>query len=207
MELSNTRKRPIGATHRPKEREAGFTLLEVLVAIVVLSFGLVCVVGLQAIALQANKEARNQSSALRLARELGDMMRGNKDIALLTTASNPYLVPNFTGGAATAPENCATSACSTTTTIAQFEMSDWLSRVDMELPGVRVVVCYDSTPYTSSGQPQWDCTGTGGMAVVKMGWTRQSTNRSLTGAAALDKATTSTSTPAVVVPLIAGSAT
>jgi type IV pilus assembly protein PilV len=147
MELSNTRKRAIGATHRPKEREAGFTLLEVLVAIVVLSFGLVCVVGLQAIALQANKEARNQSSALRLARELGDMMRGNKDIALLAAgASNPYLVPNFTGGAAAAPENCATAACSSTTTIAQFEMSDWLSRVDMELPGVHVVVATTVRP-------------------------------------------------------------
>ena len=46
----------------------GFTLLEVLVAIVVLSFGVLGAVGLQAAALQANREARNQSTAVALGR-------------------------------------------------------------------------------------------------------------------------------------------
>jgi type IV pilus assembly protein PilV len=160
---------------------------------------------MQTAALQANKEARNQSTAVRLGRELGDMMRGNKDIAMAAAgATNPYLVANFTAGTVpTATENCSTSACSTTIAVAQFQMSDWLSRVDKELPGARVVICVDSTPY-NSGIPQWGCTGTGGLTVVKIGWTRQSTNRSATGAAAVDRATGANSKPSVVLPLIPG---
>ena len=53
------------------------TMIESMVAIVVLCFGMLGVVGLQ-----SNKEARYQASATRLARELAEMMRGNKDIAI-----------------------------------------------------------------------------------------------------------------------------
>ena len=198
---------PSGHVPRARHRVAGFSLLEVLVAIVVLSFGVLGVVGLQAASLQANKEARNQSAAVRLGRELGDMMRGNKDIAILTGSTNPYLVANFSASSPTLPsasEDCSTAPCTSTTTVAQFQIRDWLSRVSNELPGVRVVICADSAPYDGSGIPQWTCTSApGGMMVVKMGWTRQSTNRAANDASAVDRATV----PAVVLPLIAGSAT
>lgn len=179
--------------------EGGFTLLEVLVAIVVLSFGVLGAVGLQAAALQANKEARYQSAAVALGRELGDLMRGNKDIAIQTTSgANPYLT-DFTGTLPTANPACA--PCASQTEVAQFNMRDWLARVGDVLPGARVVVCFDATPYTSAdGLPQWTCSNSGGLAVVKIGWTRQSTNAS---AAEPERAVR----PAVVIPLIAGSST
>jgi len=48
------------------------------------------VVGGEAAALQSNKEARYQAAAVRFARELGELMRGNKDVAIATaTADNP----------------------------------------------------------------------------------------------------------------------
>jgi len=197
---------PSGHASRARQREAGFSLLEVLVAIVVLSFGVLGVVGLQAASLQANKEARNQSVAVRLGRELGDMLRGNKDIAIQTGSTNPYLVADFRADSSTLPsasEDCSTSACTSTTTVAQFQIRDWLSRVRNELPLVRVVICADSAPYDSAGIPQWTCTNTGGLMVVKMGWTRQSTDRAASNASAVDRATV----PSIVLPLIAGSAT
>ena len=43
--------------------QQGFSLVEVLVAIVVLSFGLLGMVGMQAFALQSNQEARLQGQA------------------------------------------------------------------------------------------------------------------------------------------------
>ena len=180
---------------------AGFTLLEVLVAVVVLSFGMLGVVGLQAAALQANKDARYQSSAARLARELGDMMRGNNTVAIMTGTANPYLVTNFTGTVPSAPSNCYTStACvGNGMLIAQFEISDWLERVKEELPGARVVVCADATPYDSSGKPQWNCSASGSVLYVKIGWTRQLFNPAATNLAnTLDQATVPSIVQAIV---------
>ena len=68
----------------------GFSLIEVLISIIVLSFGLLGMVGMQSAALQANREARLQSSAAVLARELAEIIRGNKDIGILATG-NPYV--------------------------------------------------------------------------------------------------------------------
>lgn len=164
-----------------------------------LSFGVLGAVGLQAAALQANKEARYQSSAVALGRELGDLMRGNKDIAIQAVAgSNPYLV-DFTGTLPTANPTC--TPCASQTEVAQFNMRDWLRRVSDVLPGARVVVCFDATPYSSAdGVPQWACSNDGGLAVVKIGWTRQSTNA---GSTEPERAVR----PVIVLPLIAGSST
>jgi len=48
-----------------------------------------------------------------------------------------------------------------------------------------------------SGLPQWTCTNTGDIAIIKIGWTRGSTNKSQTGAAAFERATV----PSVVFPV------
>lgn len=195
-------------TCRPNHKVYGFSLIEVLVSIVVLSFGLLGMVGMQAAALQSNREARLQSSAVTLGRELAELMRGNKAIALLTTSTtNPYLGSFSTPLAATAPSYClnvaaGTTACADTTEIARAQMTEWLARVDSELPGARVDTCFDSDPFDAGGLPRWACTGTGGVIVVKVGWTRSATDRSKTGTAAFEKATV----PSVIFSVTAGSA-
>ena len=62
-------------------------------------------------------------------------------------------------------------------------MTDWLARVDAELPGAKVTVCRDIAPYSTSGAtsglPVWPCVA-GGAAdpiVIKIGWTRPSLKR------------------------------
>lgn len=200
---------PARTTHRrPGVRYVGgFSLVEVLVSIVVLSFGLLGMVGMQAAALKSNREARLQSSGVVLARELAEMIRGNKAVGILTGSANPYLV-TFSSAplAASTPLYClsvGTTACATAIEVANAQMTEWLARVDAELPGAKVAVCYDSAPFDSNGIPQWNCgTAAGGVITVKIGWTRGSTDRSLLGAAALQFATT----PAVIFPITAGSA-
>lgn len=165
-------------------------------------------VGLQAAALQANREARLQSTASSLARELAEMMRGNKDVALLPLGTNPYLGDFVSPLAPATPRYCmnvatSTTPCADTTAIANAELTEWMSRVDSALPGARVEICTDSAPYdTTSGIPRWVCNvaGTGTPLVIKMGWTRGSTDRSKTGLNALDKA----SVPALVLPVTPG---
>lgn len=200
--------RPPTSRHRrarlARRAAAGFSLLEVLVAVVVLSFGVLGVVGLQAASLQANKQAKYQSAAVRLGRELGDMMRGNPTIATQTSASaNPYLV-DFSGVVVATATDCSAAICATPLDVANFEMSDWLRRAVIDLPGARVVVCPDDAPYDASGVPRWTCAGsTKGIFVIKIGWTRESFNRGSSGPG-VEKVTggTATGKPGVVLPLI-----
>ena len=185
-------------------------MVEVLVAIIIMSFGLLGMVGLQAAALKGNREARLQSVAAGLARELAEMMRGNKDVGLATGASNPYLVAIAVGGSfqPTTPSYCLNAGgtgCSTALALAQARMTEWLTRVNTELPGARVTVCLDSAPYDSGGLPVWACTAGSGndIVIIKMGWTRSSTNRAATAASAIESATTAK--PGLVYPVTAGS--
>lgn len=195
--------RSIAARSAP--RSAGFSLLEVLISIIILSFGLLGMVGLQAAALQANREARLQSTAGAFARELAEMMRGNKDIGLLASA-NPYFGSFTSPLVPTAAAYCLNAAnasvgCANGTAVANAEMTEWLSRVDSELPGARVTVCIDSTPYDSQGLPRWACDGAAGATtMIKLGWTRGSTDRSNTNTTPLDRA----STPGIVFPITPG---
>lgn len=188
--------------------------MEVLVSIVVLSFGMLGIVGMQAFALQSNREARLQSQAVNLARELAEMMRGNNQIGIKNAAAdNPYLIVATSPLAAATPSYClrvgnAATGCTATKDVASAEMTDWLTRVDSELPGARVTVCFDSQPYDANGLPQWACTpgvaGTDEIVVIKMGWTRQSTDRSKTGAAMLERASDTGSRPNVLFPVTSG---
>ena len=180
-------------------------MVEVLVSIVVLSVGLLGMVGMQASALKSNREARLQSTAITLARELAEMIRGNKAMGILAAANNPYLGSfNTTPLVATTPFYCLSvgvAACADATEVANAQMTEWLARVDAELPGARVAACYDTAPFDANGLPQWACTaGTGREIVVKIGWTRGSTDRSLSGTTALVRATT----PSIVFPVTAG---
>lgn len=192
------------STRRPNDR--GFTLLEVLVAIVILSFGLLGMVGLQGASLKANREARYQASGVRLAAELGDLMRNNKAVSIDTSATNnPYLVDYRTIPAlAAATPNCFTAPCATEKQAATADITDWLNRVNQELPGARVVVCFDASPYDASGLPQWACSNSGGVANVKIGWTRGVTGRATSDAASFELASVDTTHPAVVLPVVVG---
>lgn len=143
-----------------RSRFVGFSLVEVLVSIVVLSIGLLAMVGLQAYALQANREARLQSSAVALARDLAELVRGNRPAS---GGGNPYLVDTKSPLAATAPAYCLSvgSYCATTDAIGNAEMTEWLARVDAELPAAKVVVCLDDSPYDSAGIARWPCASGG----------------------------------------------
>jgi type IV pilus assembly protein PilV len=191
---------------RTRHATSGFSLIEVLVSIVVLSFGLLGMVGMQAAALHANREARLQSAGIVLARELAEMIRGNTAVGVLTS-SNPYLVNVQTPLTATTPSYClnvASGTCTDTTDIANAEMTEWLSRVDAELPGARVVSCFDTTPFdSSSGLPKWSCSNTGTVIAIKLAWTRGSTNKANTGASALERATDTNSVPSIVLQVTA----
>lgn len=185
-----------------RQRESGFSIIEVLVAIIILSIGMLGAVGMQATAMQSNKETRNQAAATTFARELAEKMRGNHTVAIKTTAAdNPYLFETTLGAyvtIATPTINCFIDGCPIVKDAATWDVADWQGRVQAALPTPRVKVCFDKDPFDSAGKPRWDCTDDGDISVLKMSWTRKNTSGTLEFAA-------STGVPVVVVPLTAGS--
>ena len=186
---------------------SGFTLIEVLVAMVVLAFGLLGMVGLQAASLQANRDARLQATAINLAKELAEMLRGNKNQAILATG-NPYLGSFTTSPLIPAnPSYClavGNTSCASDAETARAELTDWLARVEAELPGARVAICQDTAPYDSDGRPQWACTTAAATdpIVVKIGWNRATTRKAV---ASTDSAIDQATRPSIILPVTAGS--
>ncbi len=191
---------------RAQRQQSGFSILEVLIAIVILSIGMLGATGMQAAALQSNKEARNQAVAGTLARELAEKMRGNHTVAVRNpaVAANPYLFDVTLTKAttiATPAQNCFTNAngCPLVDDAAIWDVADWQSRVQLALPTPRVRVCFDQNPFDSAGKSRWACTDSGDVAVLKMSWTRNSTEGKLLFTSASDDI------PTLVIPLTAGS--
>ncbi len=177
-------------------------------AIVVLSIGLLGMVGLHAASLRNNRDVRLQSTAVRLGVELAERMRGNRIVAADPDAgANPYLRSNLTALPGATGTDCFAASCTTPLDVARWDMQEWLQRVfavDAGLPGARVVVCFDRAPYDGDGLPRWSCTGSGDVAYVKLGWTRVSLGRPAAGTTALEHATDAGSRPGVVLPVASG---
>jgi type IV pilus assembly protein PilV len=185
-------------------QQTGFSLLEVLIAFIILSLGLLGAVGMQAAAMQSNKETRNQTVATSLARELADKMRGNHAVAIKTAAAdNPYLMSatlnNPSTLAFTAPaENCFLTACTTATAVATWDMAEWQNRLQNSLPDPKFVICFDKSPFDADGKAEWACSDDGDISVLKLAWTNNDTKGELKLSSA------ATTIPMVVVPLTAG---
>ena len=152
-------------------------MLEVLISIVIIAFGLLGVAGLQAYALKNNNSASLRLTATVLAADIIDRMRANN----VAATALEYHKPNSAdwGGAAANPQaGCTTAggAC-TPAQMAEYDRWNWGRRVAAALPNGQGLVCLDSLPAdgTSAGTPACD-NGTGlagGEAtwVVKIWWT------------------------------------
>ncbi|MBF6630435.1 MAG: type IV pilus modification protein PilV [Comamonas sp.] len=188
--------------------QKGFSLLEVLISILVLSFGVLGAVGLQAASLQLTRESRLQSTGVQLADELSEILRSNHVEAIKT--SSPYLIDSKTFMPDKKNITCGipgSNNCTTSTSIATRDINDWLIRTKKQLPSARVVVCFDSTPHDSKGLPQWECSNAGSTLAIKIGWTRRNTLSGATGVDATDASDNNTGAfdkalrPSVVIPV------
>lgn len=98
-------------TRRPRSR--GVSLIEVLVSLVILSLGVLAVVGLQLVSKRNNADAGQRTIAAQLAYDMAERMRANA-----STASLPgYLIgtSDAPAGARYAPTDTAPAACTTST--------------------------------------------------------------------------------------------
>jgi len=123
------------------KKNAGFTLVEVLVALVVLSGGLLGLAALQAMMLANNQIAYNRSQASQLAYDIADRMRANiANAGLLATSSynSAVMLPS----AAAIQNDCLlVSLTCTPAKIAQNDLYEWNQAISATLPGCSNANC------------------------------------------------------------------
>lgn len=139
--------------------ERGFTLLEIMVALLVLSFGLLGLAGLQAASIGSNHSAYLRSQATQLAYDMTDRMRANMTAVDVKDYHNPSPTKTLA---------CESAGCSAQA-MAQHDVFRWNEDIARLLPGGSGVVCIDSTPLTGSAVAV-GCDGNGLQYVVKVWW-------------------------------------
>lgn len=148
-------------------RARGFTLLEILIAVLVLALGILGAVALQLGALRARHQSMLASHATQLAASLAERMRANpaQSVTYLTLNYDALVDPSPSAPSAL----CHGGACNAAQ-LALVDLYDAQVLAKQNLPGGRVLICRDADLW-AGGKLRWDCSG-GASAplVVKVGW-------------------------------------
>lgn len=130
-------------------KDTGFTLLEVLIALLVLSIGLLGLAALQTSGLRSNQMASMRTQATQLAYDITDRMRANT----VGTGDGDYVVNNATHPTAT--KNCTSASCSPTE-LATFDLDEWKDSLALLPGGVGEIVQTAATPLTHTITVRWN---------------------------------------------------
>lgn len=166
-------------------RQSGFTLIEVLAAMSILSIGVIGIAGLQLAAHRSNQQSAYATLAVQLAHEMAERIRAN---AVASEVHYHIDTRNLSGPAEKA---CYGGVC-TPEEMARFDVREWAQRLTGKnisggpatgaLPGARGVICRDSLPWKNSGGYEWACVADpGAPLVVKVGWLAKHADGSLAG--------------------------
>lgn len=105
---------------KARHAQQGATLIEVLIAIIVLSIGLLGLAGLQATSIQSNYSAYYRSQATVLAYDYADRIRANRTTALAMTSDSSF--------------PASSSANSVSGTQSAKDKAQWLNALALTLP-------------------------------------------------------------------------
>lgn len=175
--------RPIVRAQMPRDRmtrvqmssSRGFTLIEVLVALIVLVLGVLGSAAMMLTSLRDNKQSALRSQAAAMAYELGDLMR-----------ANPGMVSTFTGSTTPAfVAACYTSGCAQSD-MASSDYNQWIAKLTAVtpvgattptpvpgLPNASWKICFDAT--NPSSMSTCDGLATSPL-VVKLKWDEKFNN-------------------------------
>lgn len=112
--------------------QRGFSMLEILVTLFLITMWLLSSAGVQSASLQFNKAAQFRTQAVYLATELAERMQANRAAAV----AGSYTA---SGSVANAAKDCTTATCSSDE-LAQFDLAEWSNRVAAVLPNGSMTV-------------------------------------------------------------------
>lgn len=145
---------------RLTRRQAGSSLIEVLVAMTVLAVGILGINAMQTSTLKANQNSYMRTQAVYLAQDIVERVRSNAQGAEAGAYNDPTPVANA---------NCQTTTGCTAAQMAANDVAQWEAAVAAALPSGAGVVCQDASPDDgTSAAPA--CSNTGTLYTVKIWW-------------------------------------
>ena len=142
----------------------GISLFEVLIAVLILSFGLLGMLALLLSGLKLTTSSNFRNIATLESQAMADLLRGDpRNLTLYNSPANAV------------DANCFTATnCTSMQTRVQTEFSLWLAQLAAMLPSGTGTICQDSTP--TDGTPgNWACDGLAtSQFVVKVCWDESS---------------------------------
>jgi type IV pilus assembly protein PilV len=131
-----------------------------LVALLVLSIGLIGLAGLQLLGVTNSRDAYYRTQAVMLSYDIADRMRAN-----LTGVEGG----NYDAVSGTETANCRSAAGCIASEMAGHDVFLWKQEVST-LPGGESVVCIDASADDGTGAASASCDGTGTQYVAKVWW-------------------------------------
>lgn len=167
-------------------KKSGFSIVEVLISMIVLSIGVIGAVGMQVSALRTSQQSVFQARASQIAADMADAIRASMSQVGGAGDANPFPQIDFDANNEIEPAP-PTSLCYVNVCDAQafvdFEIYEWKKRVQADLPGGRLMICYDAQPWIEATKTlKWSCNGEPGSdapLVIKLGWQLKNPNGSL----------------------------
>ncbi len=158
-------------------RAKGFSMIEVLIAMVVICIGVLGMAALQGKTLRYTNEAGNRNAAAMLAADLIEMMRSNRgqligsdgklatDSAYFKAAGNDFPT--------TRTSNCRNANGCTPSQLAEDQLAGWVQQVrhtlpigdDDELLKNQYVICATQNPTAAT-----PCSQTGSAILIQLAW-------------------------------------
>lgn len=116
--------------------QKGQTFIEALIALVIMSIGILGIAGMQVLSLQQNRAALFRAEATQLANDLMDRLRVNTDITYTALIdADP-----------TSAQSCNVNSC-TPVQMAAFDIAQWKCSINsVDASGVTFPVCSGYTP-------------------------------------------------------------
>ena len=123
-----------GARHARPPRQTGASLIEVLVSILIVSFGLLAMAAMQANAVKFNKTSELRAVATLLARDLGDRIKANS-VGGIPPAGAYQLEAEYSPlDSAPSTPGCAIADNCTDAEIAAQDLAEWQQALFHSLP-------------------------------------------------------------------------
>ena len=133
---------PFPQPARPVREQSGFSMIEILVTLAIISLALLGTAGLQAYSMKLNQGGQFRTQAVFLAADLAERMEANKAGAI----AGSYVLA--TSGAANALSTACSDAACGAVALATYDLSQWQNAVAASLPQATWAVAQ-----TTAGNP------------------------------------------------------